>query len=372
MIILAHKRTATLKRLLASIEDASRKGFVNLVISCDGGSSNEVRKLAQGLKWEWGSYDFIQQEKPLGVKSHNLWALELASNLDRCLILEDDLLLAPHAMDYIREIDPQVIDERICGIALYRYSFIDHHHLPFVLIPDGSFVYYQQRPCSNGCYYRAEWAKDFLRYLRSKPNQSECQLPPQVQTWDSDKSWQKDYYCYLQSKDRYLLFPRYSLSTDFGKPGSNMKRAVDQYQHHSALFMGDEFGFRSMDESINVYDAHYELLAEKVKEICPELEMYDVCVDLHGGKDLKSCNSAYLLSTKKGKAEKAWARKLKPQILNLRYNISGDTIKLMKRENVESKINKPSKEDFYYYFPDTKIKDLIKMKAKELWSRFTS
>ncbi|MFY0642949.1 MAG: glycosyltransferase family 2 protein [Bacteroidia bacterium] len=373
ILILTYNRIDSLKRLVNSISNAHDLSEVNLYVSCDHGVSESILDYLSNLDWTHGSYRLIEQENHLGVKAHNLKAFELAAEMGNTLILEDDLYVAPYFTKYIRDVYPIIAeDTQVKAISLYRYSFMEEDHFPFELIPNSEFVYFQQRPCSKGCFYDSRMAKEMIDFFREfNGNYEDYFLPSKVRKWNGTSSWLKGAYCFLQEVDGYLAFPRYSLTTDFGDTGEHMKRSEHRIIHHSSLYLDKEFKVGSLRTSVNIYDSFYELIPSVIKTHVTDLQNYDFEVDLHGYKQSDSHLKEYMLTSKEcDSSEMQWARALKPAISNVLLNQKGTFFSLAKTTSVKD-MNKEQKkeEDFLYYFPDTKFMDLIKMKWKEIRSR---
>lgn len=347
---------------------------MNLYISCDGGSSSDVVLYAQQYHWQYGSCEVILQEKQLGVDLHNLACMRLAEKLGNVVVLEDDLVVSPSFQIYLLAMESLAKTEKsLAGISLYRYPMIEQTHFPFQLVPNDEFVYYQQRPSSNGCFYTWEMLEPYFTYLASfRNNFGDYKLPQNVLNW-GDEVWEKSFYCYLQESGKYLVFPRYSLSTDFADVGVHMQKQTNKYAHQSPLFLGSAIPDPlTIGDSINVFDAFYEISSSVIKKYLPELREFDFEVDLNGYKDLSASKFKYALSSKKCiEPMLGWDRRLKPEVNNVLLNEKGTFYSFGKIESFKGGATKNNlAEKFLYYYPDTRLLDLVKMKIVEIISRF--
>ena len=362
-----------LQRLMHTLEQAHITAPLNLVISCDSGSAANVVQFAKEYNWKYGQYEVLVQEQQLGVDAHNLACMRLAKELGNVVILEDDLTVAPHFQQYLDSMEVLANDESgIAGISLYRYPMVEKNRFPFELIPNNEFLYYQQRPSSKGCFYTWDMLEPYFVFLDNFQNDfGKYHLPTNVRLW-GDEVWEKSFYCYLQSAKKYLAFPRFSLSTDFADVGVHMKKQTTKYAHQSALYLGTEFEMpKSLTDTDNVYDAFYELSPTVLVKYCKELSSYDFELDIYGDKSLDKCQKMYLISSKECKNRiLGWDRRLKPEINNVLLNLVGDQYALGKKDDFRPEIPRSLKEDFLYYYPDTKLSDLIWMKINEVLSRF--
>ena len=195
---------------MESIYSTTIRGSLNLYISCDGQSSPEVVRYVKDIKWRYGEFHVIQQNKQLGVDAHNLACMKMAKELDHVVVLEDDLIVSPSFQEYLLKAERLVKLERsISGISLYRYPIIEANHFPFELIPNNEFVYYMQRSSSKGCFYTWDMLEPYFSFLEDFDyNFSRYHLPENVLKW-GDEVWEKSFYCYLQESGNYLAFCRY-------------------------------------------------------------------------------------------------------------------------------------------------------------------
>ena len=357
-----------------SILKCTIRGNMDIYISCDGNSSAEVIAYVKSIEWFDGELTIIQQPNQLGVDAHNLACMKMAKELGHVVILEDDLVVSTSFQEYLLKAEKLMkLERNISGLSLYRYPIIEANHFPFELIPNNEFVYYQQRPCSKGCFYTWEMLEPYFQFLDTFNNNFDAyHLPENVMKW-GDEVWEKSFYCFLQESDSYLAFPRYSLTSDYADVGVHMKKQTLKYVHQSKLYISKSFGeFKKMEDTENVYDAFYELLPAILKKYNPALEKYDFELDIFGNKNLEKVKTAYLISERKTKdAVLGWERRLKPEINNLLFQQEGSFYSLAKTKSFKDQ-SKPDKlkENFLYYYPDTRIKDLIKMKWSEIISRF--
>lgn len=341
-------------------------------MSCDGFGDKDVISYIKSLNWNRGNYDCVVHQSNLGVDAHNIWAIQKATELDNCLILEDDLMLAPVYADYIASTQELWERHDIGGISLYRYTFREVDHMPFVLLPSDEFVYYQQRPSSKGCFYTKEMAKEFLNFNVSfNGDLNSYTVPSNVYSWGNEV-WERSFYAFLISKHKFLAFPKYSLVTDYGETGVHMQTNIHRYIHHSPLYFGDSFHLKLPEDCLNRYDAFYELLPEVFIKAYDTLASYDFEVDLAGTKQLEHFTKAYAITSKSSTAPIiSWGRVLKPEAVNVLYKQEGDFFRLSKVTDLRKTAKRKQwTEQFYYYFPDARLTDLIKYKCAEVWSRF--
>ena len=358
-----------------SIFNTTIRGNLNLYISCDGESSQEVKDYVKSIEWRYGEFEVIEQPVQLGVDKHNLECMKMAKELNHVVVLEDDLVVSPSFQEYLLKAYQLIkIEKSISGVSLYRYPIIEQNHFPFELIPNNEFIYYMQRPSSKGCLYTWKMLEPYFNFMESfDGDYSSYHLPANVLKW-GDEVWEKSFYAFLLNEKSYLAFPRYSLTSDFADVGVHMKKQTLKYVHQSKLYLSKQFGeFKRKDDSDNIYDAFYELDSSVFKKYNQQYVDYELELDIYGNKDLKKIQSIYLVSERStSESIEGWDRRLKPEINNLLFKQKGRFYNLAKTSTFKSK-NSPKKlkENFLYYYPDTRITDLVKMKWLEIFSRFT-
>ncbi len=376
IVIPVFNRLASLKRLLWSVENSVVNLKVNLYISCEGNISQDVLQFVENFKWKFGVYTIIQHKSQLGVDKHNVECIRLCSKLDGGIVIEDDILVSPYFLEYLKKICSNLNNlEDLAAVGLYRYPSNEFNFLPFNLIPNNEFVYYQKRPCSKGTYYTKMQAKSAVDYFENfKNNFTEFVLPENVKKWN-DEIWEKVFYCFLQEKNKYVAFPRYSLTTDMGEYGVHMKGLGDHYRHQSHLYLSADFPeFRDLERTVNVYDSFYELKPEKLLQFNADLEKYEFEMNISGGKSMEQIKAPFMISNKACHHSKAsWARVLKPEINNIILGQKGNYFHLGKTSDfVYSAINKSLYEDLFYYYTDVKLTRLLKLKLLEIKKRYVS
>ncbi|PCJ67577.1 MAG: hypothetical protein COA58_00130 [Bacteroidetes bacterium] len=347
---------------------------VNLYISCEGNVAEDVLDYVKHIKWSLGKFEIIKQSEQLGVDKHNHACMRMAEKLGSVLVLEDDLVVSPYFGTYLSGCSQIINSEStVAGVGLYRYSIIEQNHFPFNLIPNDEFLYYQQKACSKGTFYTWSMLKPYFEFSESfNGDFQNYHLPENVQKW-GDEVWEKSFYCYLQESDKYVAYPRYSLTSDFADFGVHMKKQTLKYVHQSELYLSDQFGsINEFSKTDNIYDAFYEVSPATLQKLNKKLLDYEFEVDLYGHKSLKHIKSECLISSKESsKPIIGWERRLKPEVNNVLLDQQGDFYTLAKTSDFSSNNERGVlKENFLYYFPDTKLMSLLKMKLSEVFSRF--
>ena len=337
IVIAAYNRSDCLARLLRSVESANYDSTnIPLVISIDKSDVAEVYAIADSFDWKHGVKQIIRRPEQLGLKEHILSCADLSSKFESIILLEDDLLVSPffywnaqQALSFYSH------DKSIAGISLYSYQIAENRFFPFYAYNDGSSVYFMQLPSSWGeVFTAASWA-EFRQWdtnhLDSFPDHI---LPEYIQEW-SVHSWKKRFAAYMIDTDKYFVFPRYSYTTNFGDEGVNTDRkGLFQVP---LMLSKQQLQFKSLNDSVAVYDAWFELTSGALKKLDSRFNNYEFANDLHGTKSITSAPEEYLLSSRKCIAPiLSFGNTMQDPMQNILCSTKGDFISLGKKDDFQS------------------------------------
>ncbi|MCR5301264.1 MAG: hypothetical protein K6E49_02360 [Lachnospiraceae bacterium] len=353
IVVIAYDRPKALRRLLDSIESASYPEGISpvLVISIDRSDSDDVVNMAKGFEYTHGKKVIIARSERMGLRAHVLACGDLTEEYGSIIVLEDDLFVAPCFYEYAcAALDFSDNDERIGAVSLYDHRFNVHKRESFVAADDGFDNYYLQLASSWGqAYTKKQWDsfKTWYRDNRDK-DLADPFVPANVSGW-SDRSWLKYYIVYLIETDKYCLYPRKSLTTNFGDIGSHAEKTDTDLQVPMAGSKHCRCDFSGLDTSHAVYDSFFELVGcYKEDRIC--LGDYDgsrkstdagLIVDLYGLKpvtdQIAKANDTpgavkirYVLSAVPlpFKVIKSFGRQMRPVDANIRFQVAGNDLYL--------------------------------------------
>lgn len=355
IIVVAFERPESLKRILKSLEKAIIRDRVELIISIDKSDNPEVSQIAEDFEWQFGEKIVINHTTNLGLREHIMQCGDLVKDYDGVILLEDDLYVSPYFYEYSqRAVEYYKKDSRIAGISLFSHNFNETQYLPFIPFPDNSDIYFMQLPSSWGqCWTRNQWNL-FKRWYTSGEEsfkQVEKRLVPQdVINW-KDNSWKKYFFYYVIDLNKFFVYPTLSLSTNFSDPGTHMVSKKQIFQV-PLQFDKIDYKFKTLDESICVYDAFCEMLPDRLKKLSPDFLDYDLEIDLFGVKPLNRIHKEYLLSTKSTESPIShYGREMKPAELNVIEKIKGNEIFLGKTSSFKPKqFRKYTIKDLLYYY----------------------
>lgn len=326
IVVIAYNRKDSLKRILNSISNANYNNVsdINLIISIDGGGKNEVLELANEFQWLYGGKKVITHEFNLGLREHVISCGDLVNEYESIIMLEEDCFVSRNFYNYaIQAITYYKDDDIIGGISLYSYQVNDNEGLPFYPIQDEYSSYFMQIPSSWGQAWTKEQWNRFKDFYNENPSIARQDLLPEsVKSWP-ETSWKKYFYKYLVDKNMFIVYPKISLTTNFGDVGIHFSKNTNYFQvpldEKGLEFV---YNFPKLEKSLNKYDAYFEILPDYF-----EFKGLGVGIDLYGTKQLDLFNYKFVFSIKDCKKKlKSYGVDLKPFFQNLVHQIPGDII----------------------------------------------
>jgi hypothetical protein len=360
IVIVAYDRPKSLRRLLSSLSCMNNRGLagdIPLVISVDGGYPAEICQMARDFPWEHGEKNVVLHSENLGLRDHIISCGDLTERFESIVVLEDDLFVSPHFYQCAKDAEAfYAKDPSISGIALYSHSLNETAVQGFCPIHDGSDVFFMQLPCSWGqLWTRGQWAefkkwhtRNLQWYGSDYSGRYADLLPANIRSWPVS-SWKKPMAAYMVEQDRFVVYPRISLSTNFADDGVHCRNQGEIYQ---VPLLQNSMTFRlvSLAESGAVYDVHGEMLPDLIRRYCPQLAAYDFDVDLYGTKPLSQLCKPFTLTTKNVASPIiSFGMQLKPHECNVLNGISDTKISLAKTEDVQgtNRISLLEKHSYY-------------------------
>lgn len=296
LVAVGYNRSDSIEQLLQSLLRAEYENDrVDLIISLDKGpKQQEVVSVAESFKWTYGEKVIRVFSERQGLRSHIIQCGDLTEKYDAVVVLEDDLMVAPHFYSYVKQaVDYYKDNEHIAGISLYKHQTHPGVNRPFEPAHNGFDVYMQQFAMSWGqCWTRRMW-EQFRAWYNKNENKDLSEgelLPAYVAHWNK-QSWLKYYMRYIVENDKYFVYPYFSLSTNASDAGEHCRIPNNDFQ--VALQEGDmEYRFPSFENAVK-YDVFFERVGI---DIFPELKGKKL-LDLYGDR-ISYGDADYLISTK--------------------------------------------------------------------------
>lgn len=334
IVVVAFDREKSFQRITKSLSNSVCPKDTRLIISIDNNGSNQnIEKLANEFNWQYGEKEVIYHKERLGLRNHIIKCGDLTNKYGSIIILEDDLFVSPHFYSFaLQALSYYDNDDKIAGVSLYNQPYTESTKLPFIPINDNSDIYFVKVASSYGQAWTKKQWNSFKKWYDTKPDISELYgLPVLIKQWPVT-SWKKYFCAYLVQFDKYFVYPQFSLTTNFNDPGTHF--VMKSYFGQAPLSLADkQFDFKSLTDSINVYDAFSEILPDRLNQLNDLLISYDYEVDLYGKKD--ELNKDYILTSKPCREFiYGFERALKPHELNVAFNLKGIELRFAKRSDV--------------------------------------
>lgn len=340
----AFNRPDALARLLASLTAAEIPAATPLILAIDQPAEERNRQghadvlaLARAFVWPHGPKHLIIQPQPMGLVGNVFFAGALSSEYGAIILLEDDLVVSRRFYGYAQQaLSYYAGESRLAGISLNTLWFNGFTHQPFIPLLDDGDVYFLQLSTPQGqVYTAAQWAH-FAGWLGS--NGRQVTLDDNVHelfaTFPPD-DWLATKAKYLAAANKYYVYPRESLTTNFGLPGTHFAQATAQFQMPLQQFRR-EFRFLSLDSAVAVYDGFYEILPDRLSRMAPGLSAMELDVDLYASKAARHLRAEYILTTRRCRQTIAtYARAMRPLEANVIAGVPGAGISLARRDDVD-------------------------------------
>lgn len=332
IVVIAYNRHESLNRLLNSLLHASYKepDPVDLIISIDYQPSEKHARtveVAKNFRWPYGEKHLIEHASNLGLRRHVISCGDLVLDYDSIIMLEDDLYVSPYFYSYSKQtLEFYSADKRIGGISLYNHRLNFCNRKPFDLLAEVNYdVYFLQIASSWGqAWTKDQWIAFKTWYEGDNKITSTDNIPEAIRYWP-ESSWLKYYIKFLVATNKFFVYPKQSYSTNFGDAGTHNLENDTTFQVPLAMDNPATLRLGPIEDSINRYDAFFELIPSVLKMIKPSLFSEEVVVDLYGLKDLTQYEAKYAISRKKvqKKAISTFGLNLKPLVANVLFEIKG-------------------------------------------------
>lgn len=345
IVIPAYNRPAALERLLASLSAAEVPPGTPLVISIDCAAdkahrpgNDAVIQLARAFRWPHGPREVIVQDEHLGLVGNVFFCGGLTAQHGAVVLLEDDLLVSRQILNYAKNaLDFYGADPRVAGISLNSLWFNGFTRQPFIPLPDDGDVFFLRLSTPQGqVYTAAQWAA-FTGWLAAEGRSvTAADGVHELFTTFPEDDWLAAKAKYLAATERYYVYPRESLTTCIGDPGTHFERPTAFFQVPLQQ-LRREFRFLSLDSAVAVYDGFYELLPNRLNRLTNRFEGLSFDVDLYASKAAHQFTAPHLITTRKcARPLMTFGKRLRPLEANVIDAFPGVGIALARREDVDT------------------------------------
>ncbi len=345
VVIPAFTRAHTLERLLLSLAAAEAPARLPLVIAVDRpvapahrAGNAAVIDLARRFPWPHGPQEVVIHDDHLGLVGNVFYSGGLAERFGAVVLLEDDLVAARQIFCYAKDaVAYYDADPQLAGISLNTLPFNGFTHQPFIPLLDDGDVYFLQLSTPQGqVYTAAQWAA-FAAWLAVNDRRvTAADGVHDLFTAFPADDWLGVKAKYLAATGRTYVYPRESLTTNFGEPGTHFARPTGVFQvplqHRRRAFR-----FLPLAEAVAVYDGFYEILPGRLNRLTETLSGLAFDVDLYATKGARQLAAEYTLTTRPGRNPLAtFAKALRPLEANVIDGVPGQGIVLARRADVDT------------------------------------
>jgi hypothetical protein len=341
IVIIAFDRPKSLRRLLRSLAATTQHvdNCPALVISIDGGESiGRSQCLAEAESFEWPSEKrVITHNAHLGLRNHVISCGDLSQEFGAVIVLEDDICISPMAVHFAEHAVRKYGNSRyVGGISLYSFSYNEFANVPFTPVDDGWDTFFARTGSSSGQVWTGKQWADFRAWLSRNNCEAAIPLPGAARAWPSETSWKRAFNFYLADMGRYVVFPRFSMSTNMGDVGQHHPGVEITHLTPALSVARKNVRFAKLSDSVARYDPFLEIEPECLKALAPSLRNYDFDVDLTGTKELKWLTSPLTLTCRGAKSPPICGFGFKhfPPELNIVFEESGSVFALRRRDDL--------------------------------------
>lgn len=325
IVVVGYNRDKSLSRLLNSLSKAYYdNNDIPLIISIDKSDNPKVLEVANKYNWGYGNKIVNIEPTKLGLKNHIIKCGNLTLKYGSVIVLEDDIYVSNGYYIYAKEaINKYKSNAQIAGISLYAYSINENTSRPFIPVNDGTDAYFLQIAQSWGQVWTDTMWKGFYEWYVVNQDKiyDEPDMPINVTEWP-DSSWKKYYIRYLVKTKKYFVYPRISLTTNFGDKGHHNPNASTSYQVPLLFAVKFGYNFPELDDNSVCYDAFFERIGIGKKLGLPDEH---VCLDLYSTK----CNKKrYWITMKHANymIHSCFGLEMRPHEVNIYNEIEGNDI----------------------------------------------
>lgn len=342
IVVPAFNRPASLQRLLCSLAAADVSPGTPLLISVDcaadkqqAASNSAALEVARAFRWPHGTIEVVVQPAPLGLVGNVSYCGAAAETYGAVIMLEDDLVVSARFHTYATQaLAYYGDDDRLAGLSLNSPWFNGFTRQPFTPLLDDGDVYFLQLSTPHGqVYTAAQWAA-FRAWANAVPPDTGAASVHDLFAAFPATDWLSTKARYLANTGRYYVYPRESLTTNYGEPGTHF----DQPTHFFQVPLQQRrrnFRLLTLDESVAVYDSFYELLPDRLDRLTDRFFGVDYSVDLYATKPARLLTTNYVLTTRPCRAvAQTFGRALWPLEANVIAGNTGRGINLARREDV--------------------------------------
>ena len=132
---------------------------------------------------------------------------------------------------------------------------------------------------SRYLHFSSKWYNNKEYEIVNKSN-----IPKNILEWN-EKSWLKYHIEYCIEKNKYFVYPYFSLTTNFSDAGTHVEKNSTRMQVPMDMSIDKKYVFPNFNDKAIKYDAFFENI-----DLCNVLEIpsKDLEIDLYGAKEISN------------------------------------------------------------------------------------
>ncbi len=325
LVVMAHSRPASLRRLLRSIEALVSRDDVDLVIAVDPGApdQDDVVAAARDVAWSSGGPEVLVAPRPLGLVGNFVRCGDLSRERGDVVIVEDDLELAPTAVEWARcALDVYRDDPGVLGVSLNSLWFNGFSHRRFEPVLDGSDCFFLQLPWFQGIAVTPAWWES---WRPAGPEVAgELDIHPSFDAF-GPQEWFPDAVRRVVQAGRSFAFPRSSHAVNHGEAGAHFGHRTDWFQTPLERRWRPPH-LVSFADSLARYDQYFEYDSNLLASLVDGIPA-DVTMDLTAVRPLPA--SGPVITARPARdADRTWGGSRRPLEENVLRGQPGDLVSL--------------------------------------------
>lgn len=334
IVVVGYNRINSMKRLLGSLCEAKYpNNKIPLVISIDASGDTDLYEYVNNFQWCNGPKYLNIQKDRLGLKKHIIQCGDLTKYFRAVILLEDDIFVSPYFYQYaLAAVTKYGNDPRISQISLYCNETNGFVGLPIKFLENGSDTFLFRLVSSWGeCWTSQMWNSFRLWYdTYTESDILNSEIPLICKKWT--KAWSKYYNAYNALKDKYVVYPYISHTTNFSDAGEHGD-TNNTFVQVNLMYGERVYNFYDYEKMIK-YDAFCNNI-ELVRWV--GLNEEDIDIDVYGLRE-KNQSKRFLLTSKvlPFKVVKTYALHFRPIELNVKYGLEGTGLFLYDTSEVHS------------------------------------
>ncbi|MFZ5570354.1 MAG: glycosyltransferase family 2 protein [Thermodesulfobacteriota bacterium] len=327
VVAVGYNRDKSLLRLLKSLSTADYDNEkVPLIISLDKSDNQRVVDIANDYHWPFGEKIIKIQAERIGLRNHIIACGNLSFEYGSVAVLEDDLIVSPSFYLYAKNaICKYATVDQIAGISLYSHLWNVNCSRPFIPADDGTDAYFLQFAQSWGQVWSETMWQGFVEWYKTNSGKiyPEPDLPERVTSWP-DTSWLKYFNRYIVKTNRYFVYPKISLTTNFGDRGEHVSEYSSSFQVPLLIGVKKKYTFPDCNSDSICYDVFFERVGVGKEVGLPEK---DICMDLYATKGNRQGATFWITMEKMNyKIHSSFGLRMRPHEENIFFQIEGNDI----------------------------------------------